>query len=116
MTTSNVEHVVVLVLENRSFDSVLGWLYESTMPALTIPLAPPDDQFRGLDDACSKEQNVDIDHARPLRQGEGAIAAQSEFDALQPRQELSRKCIGGDLYDHIDEPGLAAEVLRLGFI
>ena len=24
----NIEHVVVLMLENRSFDNVLGWLYD----------------------------------------------------------------------------------------
>jgi phospholipase C len=25
---SKVEHIVVLILENRSFDSLLGWLYD----------------------------------------------------------------------------------------
>jgi phospholipase C len=28
MSMQNIEHVVVLMLENRSFDSLLGWLYE----------------------------------------------------------------------------------------
>lgn len=27
---SNIEHVVVLMLENRSFDNILGWLYDPT--------------------------------------------------------------------------------------
>ena len=44
----NIEHVVVLMLENRSFDSLLGWLYEHDMPAVNIPHAAPGDQFRGL--------------------------------------------------------------------
>jgi hypothetical protein len=37
----NIEHVVVLMLENRSFDSMLGWLYEHDTPALNIPPAAP---------------------------------------------------------------------------
>lgn len=28
MSMDNIEHVVVLMLENRSFDMMLGWLYE----------------------------------------------------------------------------------------
>jgi phospholipase C len=40
-----IEHIVVLMLENRSFDNVLGWLYD---PANDAPfnLVPPD--FDGL--------------------------------------------------------------------
>jgi phospholipase C len=26
---SGIEHIVVLMLENRSFDNILGWLYDS---------------------------------------------------------------------------------------
>src|SRR5579863_7952243 len=42
---SKIEHIVVLVLENRSFDSLLGWLYD---PANDAPfnVVPPD--FEGL--------------------------------------------------------------------
>lgn len=29
----NVDHIVVLMLENRSFDNLLGWLYEGETPA-----------------------------------------------------------------------------------
>jgi phospholipase C len=40
---SGIDHIVVLMLENRSFDNVLGWLYaeEHNQPARNIP-APPD--------------------------------------------------------------------------
>jgi len=48
MSMEEIEHVVVLMLENRSFDSMLGWLYEKDAPALNIPPAAKDDQFRGL--------------------------------------------------------------------
>lgn len=53
MSWKNIEHVVVLMLENRSFDSLLGWLYEQGKPALNIPAAEPGDEFRGL-------QSVDL--------------------------------------------------------
>ncbi len=36
----NVEHIVVLMLENRSFDNLLGWLYENG--------APNNQEFEGL--------------------------------------------------------------------
>ncbi len=48
MSMESIEHVVVLMLENRSFDSMLGWLYEHDAPALNIPVATPNDLFRGL--------------------------------------------------------------------
>ena len=54
MSLENIEHVVVLMLENRSFDSMLGWLYEHDTPALNIPAAKPGDEYRGL-------QSVDLD-------------------------------------------------------
>ena len=54
MSLENIEHVVVLMLENRSFDSMLGWLYQQDGPALNIPAARPGDEYRGL-------QSVDLD-------------------------------------------------------
>jgi phospholipase C len=51
MTMENIEHVVVLMLENRPFDGMLGWLYESDQPNVVVP-KPSDsnDLFRGLQD------------------------------------------------------------------
>jgi phospholipase C len=48
MSLKQIEHVVVLMLENRSFDSLLGWLYERDAPALNIPAAAHNDRFRGM--------------------------------------------------------------------
>ena len=48
MSMKNIEHVVVLMLENRSFDGMLGWLYERDAPAVNIPPAKKGDAFRGL--------------------------------------------------------------------
>jgi phospholipase C len=42
-----IEHVVLLMLENRSFDSQLGWLYENSQPAHHIP--PLKDGERAFD-------------------------------------------------------------------
>lgn len=48
-TTPKIEHVVVLMLENRSFDNLLGWLYD---PRNDPPYneVPPGQSFAGLDD------------------------------------------------------------------
>ncbi|WP_437787631.1 alkaline phosphatase family protein [Sorangium sp. So ce1097] len=46
-----IEHVVLVILENRSFDSILGWLYadQGDGPALNIPEpAPGARRFEGL--------------------------------------------------------------------
>ena len=53
MGMDKIEHVVVLMLENRSFDSMLGWLYEHDSPNVNVPPAPAWDAYRGL-------QNVDL--------------------------------------------------------
>lgn len=47
-----IEHVVVLMLENRSFDNLLGWLYDSSNPPKRI-IAPAGSPkiFQGLDGA-----------------------------------------------------------------
>lgn len=37
MATPDIEHVVVLMLENRSFDSLLGWLYQQQAPSQFLP-------------------------------------------------------------------------------
>jgi phospholipase C len=49
MSIDKIEHVVVLMLENRSFDSLLGWLYQYDAPSQFIP-ASPGAPFRGLQD------------------------------------------------------------------
>jgi phospholipase C len=49
MSMQNIEHIVLLMLENQSFDSLLGWLYENgEKPSVNIPPAVVGDEFRGL--------------------------------------------------------------------
>ena len=47
-----IEHVVVLMLENRSFDNLMGWLYDATNPPKQI-IGPADlpQQYQGLAEA-----------------------------------------------------------------
>ena len=47
---NKIEHVVLLMLENRSFDSLLGWLYDDKRaPAKHIPaLKPGEHAYEGL--------------------------------------------------------------------
>lgn len=49
---NQIDHIVVLMLENRGFDHVLGWLYEDDQPAVNVPpLIPNQPAFDGLADA-----------------------------------------------------------------
>ncbi|HEY2253045.1 MAG TPA: alkaline phosphatase family protein, partial [Planctomycetaceae bacterium] len=49
MGMENIEHVVVVMMENRSFDNLLGWLYDNATdrPAFNIPDQTPT-TFDGL--------------------------------------------------------------------
>lgn len=47
-----IKHVVVLMLENRSFDNVLGWLYDQNDPSLNYIPVLPDQKFLGLSEDC----------------------------------------------------------------
>jgi phospholipase C len=53
----NIEHLVVVMMENRSFDNLLGWLYdnETDPPAINIPEQQPP-TFDGL--SADKFSNV----------------------------------------------------------
>lgn len=49
MAKQQIEHVVMLMLENRSIDNILGWLYENDTPQLNIPpLKPGERAYEGL--------------------------------------------------------------------
>ena len=56
MSMEHIDHVVVLMLENRTFDSLLGWLYEKdAQKANYIPPAQQGDLFRGLQSVNADE-------------------------------------------------------------
>ena len=59
MGMENIEHVVVVMMENRSFDNLLGWLYDNQTdpPLFNIPPQSPA-TFDGLaDKACANMLN-----------------------------------------------------------
>jgi phospholipase C len=49
MALNNIEHLVVVMMENRSFDNLLGWLYDdlSNPPSFNLP-TQPSPTFEGL--------------------------------------------------------------------
>jgi phospholipase C len=51
MSTPQIDHVVVLMLENRSFDSMLGWAYQTGTPSLFLPngTTPTFDGLQAID-------------------------------------------------------------------
>jgi phospholipase C len=88
MAMDQIEHIVVLMLENRSFDSMLGWLYEDpTKPPGRI--IGPDGPFRGLQGKdLSKFTNTALSNpalsAMPTRGAQGmtvpTVDPGEEFD------------------------------------
>jgi phospholipase C len=54
----NIEHIVVLMMENRSFDNVLGWLYdyENNPPPFN---KPPKGTYNGVDASMSNPEPPD---------------------------------------------------------
>jgi len=62
-----IEHVVVLMLENRGFDHVMGWLYEQDQPKVNLPSAnvPANQQglpnFIGLDPRSLAAQRLSLE-------------------------------------------------------
>ena len=71
MSIKKIEHVVHLMLENRSFDTMLGWLYQDKQPAHNIPSVAKGDEFHGLqsinlDNFTNGVVNLDISSA-PIR-------------------------------------------------
>ena len=84
-TINQIEHVVLLMLENRSFDSLLGWLYERDLPTFLGAAGPP---FQGLQsinlgDFVNTAENGTIS-SPPVRGARGysspSISPGEEFD------------------------------------
>ena len=69
---SKIEHIVVLTLENRSFDNLLGWLYD---PANDPPFNVVPEDFDGL---CGKDLSNVAPDGRVVHAGKS-------YDALGPQ-------------------------------
>lgn len=91
MSMKNIEHVVVLMLENRSLDNLLGWLYEKDAPQHNIPeVEPGEPRYDGLN-TIDPEKFINTDasgkiSSPPLRGSFGlcspSIAPGEEFDQV----------------------------------
>ena len=53
-----IKHIVVVMLENRSFDNLCGWTYtgQSTQPSLFLP-AGSSSAYNGLNSSLSNPSN-----------------------------------------------------------
>src|SRR5215467_8568594 len=97
-----IEHVVVLMMENRSLDSLLGWLYERDRPLRNIPgLKPGDRAYDGVQDLDLSKYTNEAVHLlkKPLELSLPGVLAAATWtegdilnrDAKQQRQFLIQK-------------------------
>lgn len=64
---NDIKHVVILMLENRSFDNVLGWLYDQNDPSLNFIPLETDQEFLGLsENSLEKYTNTLKNHKNEL--------------------------------------------------
>ena len=75
MGMDKIDHVVLLMLENRSLDSLLGWIYEDDEPALVIqPPEPGERRFdglQGLDPTAFQNEAMGVKPSPPIRGASG---------------------------------------------
>ena len=66
MILTQIEHVVVVMFENRSLDSMCGWLYRepTRSPALFLPSGSPG-KYDGLDASLWNPRNRDYFNGAP---------------------------------------------------
>ena len=90
---SQIEHVVVLMLENRSFDNVLGWLYSDAgnRPPRNWP-PPPSGEPTTFDGLLAGPDGLDRRYWNNTRSGTPIYAQRnpdSGFQAPKPGPEES---------------------------
>jgi phospholipase C len=64
---SQVEHIVVVMLENRSLDNICGWLYSGAQPAHYLPAGSPQG-FNGLNPGLWNPSNRGYFNGQPPAQ------------------------------------------------
>ena len=107
-----IEHVVVLMLENRGFDHVMGWLYEHDQPKVNVPAAnvPANQQqlpsFVGLDPRSLAAQHLSIDAltnklVEPSEDGEVWTTVASAAPRRGARSPTTPNHNPGEYYQHI---------------
>lgn len=101
-----IKHTVVLMLENRSFDNILGWLYDDDAPEHYIP-ATTTQEFNGLTEGAHTNSNPGVHNGAPIaaRKGttdwpaNGKAVAASYVPDPDPGEEFARcqKQISGEM-------------------
>ncbi len=81
---SKIKHVVVLMLENRSFDNLLGWLYDPGNPKPPFNQRPPAN-FDGVSGKNLTNPNLD---GTLVPVGKGFVPTSPNPDAGEPYQDI----------------------------
>jgi phospholipase C len=84
-----IEHIVVLMLENRSFDNLLGWLYDPANPA-PFNQAPPAN-FEGL---FGKDLSNPTGSGQTIPAGKGSDVTAPYPDPGEPFQDVYAQIYG----------------------
>jgi phospholipase C len=84
-----IEHVVVLMLENRSFDNLLGWLYDPSNPA-PFNQAPP----ANFDGVYGKDLSNLATGGQIVRVGKGSDVTAPFPDPGEPFQDVYAQIYG----------------------
>lgn len=94
----NIQHVVVLMLENRSFDNLLGWLYApSNVPAANIPPRTPP-TFDGLVEGTYSNTSTSVSSGDPVFATSGAWSwAAPDPDPGEQFDHVTRQLFDGGL-------------------
>lgn len=105
---ADIEHIVYLMLENRSLDNVLGWLYDDDEPHRVVTLRPPvdptpPDHFDGCRDIDDRDRFV--------TKGTGGRRHVPRFD---PHEVYSH--VNNQLFETVDTPTHGVSPTMGGFV
>jgi phospholipase C len=90
-----IEHIVVVMFENRSFDNLLGWLYD---PENDAPFNVVPDDFEGL----SREQKV-LTNVDPTTKAAVSVGKTEDVRGPQPNPGEPFEDVYSQIYD-VDRP------------
>lgn len=109
---SNIKHVVYYMLENRSFDNVLGWLYDADNPPANIIADPEKKQiaFMGLEENTYFNQFSGDDTKHYVQKGTESMAVPSP----DPQESYQNVCF--ELYNKAGNPTAGAPATMDGFL
>ena len=90
-----IEHIVVVMFENRSFDNLLGWLYD---PENDAPFNVVPDDFEGL----SRKQKV-LTNVDPTTKAAVPVSKTEDVRGPQPNPGEPFEDVYSQIYD-VDRP------------